>query len=233
MATDFTTFPFGLKADALEVINIWRQVLIQGQKHQIDTFLNEVQKRFESLGWSRDTVLETQWNSREHQRNHFFCWASGPEQSPGVMLCLNRASDSRVRGGTYDLHDKGASIRDLANVIQHVLAEVLEPAAAAASLEVSYPRLGPISRFGPRTTAALTALAEAGGGQWPLPEAMEPLWRTFVVIAFRDDAALNPEELTAWFAANGWEERASIELTRRFYADAALLGEFEDRRQPA
>ena len=38
--------------------------------------------------------------------------------------------------------------------------------------------------------------------------------------AFREDVALKPEELTAWFAASGWDEQAATELTNRFYADS-------------
>ena len=35
------------------------------------------------------------------------------------------------------------------------------------------------------------------------------IWRNFVLTAFRDDAALKPEELTAWFVASGWDELAA------------------------
>jgi hypothetical protein len=113
-------------------------------------------------------------------------------------------------------------------VIQHVLREVLEPAAAAVGLGVSYPRLGPISRVGTRTETAMTALAEAGDGRWPLPEEAEPVWRQFVLTAFREDVALKPEELSRWFVASGWDDRAAAELTRRFYADVALIGDYEE-----
>ena len=172
-------------------------------------------------------------NRDEYQRNRFYCWASSPYNRPRVLLCLNRATERRIRGGTYDI-DERAGVADLASAIQHVLKEVLEPAAAALGLEISYPHLGPISRVGNRTAAAMTALAEAGDGQWPLSDKLEPIWRTFVLTAFRDDAALHPEELTAWFIASGWDERAAAELTRRFYTEAALLGEYEEAgRQPA
>lgn len=229
----FSAFPFGVRSDALEVINIWRHVLVKGQKEQIDGFLSEVGQRFEALGWSREPTREAQLNRGEYQRNRFYCWISGPGNRPRVLLCLNRATERRVRGGTYNLLDEQAGLADLASAIQYALKEVLEPAASALGLEVSYPRLGPISRVGPRTAAAMTALAEVGDGQWPLPEPLDPVWRNVVVTAFREDVAFKPEELTAWFAASGWDELASGELTKRFYADAALLGEFEDGRQPA
>jgi hypothetical protein len=229
----FFSFPFGIRSDALDVVNIWRHVLVKGQREQIDRFLRDAQQRFEALGWSQDPASEGRMNRGEYRRNRFYCWISRPNIKPRVLLCLNRTTDRRVRGGTYDLLDERAGLSDLAAEIQLVLADVLEPAAAAAGLEVSYPRLGPISRVGPRTTAAMTALAEAGDGQWPLQESLEPVWRNFVLTAFRDDVALNPEELTEWFLASGWDEQASMELTKRLYTEAALLGEFEEAgRQP-
>ncbi len=228
----FSAFPFGVQSDALEVINIWRQILVKGQKEQIDRFLSEVGKRFEALGWSRDTSVEGQMNLDENQRNRFYCWNNSPDNSPYVLLCLNRATDRRVRGGTYNTHE-WVSLADLAKAIQDVLREVLEPAASVVGVEVSYPRLGPISHVGTRTAAAMTALAEAGDGQWPLPDELEPVWRTFVLTAFRDDVAVSPEELTAWFIASGWDEQASAKLTRRFYTEAALLEEFEEAGRQA
>ncbi len=230
----FSTFPFGVRSDALEVINSWRHVLIKGQKDQIERFLQEVGQRFEGLGWSREPNLEAQLNRAEHQINRFYCWISSPDNKPRVLLCLNRTTERRVRGGTYNILEERAGLAELANAIQHVLREVLEPAAAAVRLAIAYPHLGPISRVGARTAAAMTALAEAGDGQWPLPDELEPAWRHFVLTAFRDDVAFNPEELTAWFLASGWEEGASVALTKRFYTEAALLGEFEEAaRQPA
>jgi hypothetical protein len=226
------------ESDALEVINSWRHVLVKGrQAEQIDRFLEEAGKRFAALGWSRDPTSEGPMNRDERQLNRFYCWVSGAGPRPQVLLCLNRSTDRRVRGSTYFPPDNrpGLSLSELANTIQHVLAEVLEPAAAAVGLEVTYPRFGPISRVGARTTSALTAFAEAGDGQWPLPDALEPAWRKFVVTAFREDVAFQPEELIAWFKASGWEERPAVELAKRFSADAALLGQYEEEedRQPA
>src|SRR5439155_19531350 len=145
-----------------------------------------------------------------------------PESRPCVMHCLNRATEGRVRGGTYDIAER-ATLADLASVIQYILREVLEPGATAVGLKVAYPRLGPISRVGPKTQAAMAALLEAGDGQWPLPQQVEERWRILVLTAFREDVALKPEELTAWFADSGWDEQAATELTNRFYADVHLI----------
>jgi hypothetical protein len=230
----FFKFPFGFRSDALEVINVWRHVLVKGDKEQIDRFLDEVGRRFEGLGWLRETAFENLLNRDPHQINRFSCWASRPGTTPRVMLCLNRVTQRRVRGGSYDLLDGRAGLVDLASEIQRVLTEVLEPAADAVGLKVSYPRLGPISRVGARTAAAMTALAEAADGQWPLPKHVEPLWKDCVFTAYRDDVAINPDELTEWFIASGWSGEAATELTKRFYSDVALVEEYgEAGRQPA
>ena len=233
MVKHYSTFPFGVRSDALEVINIWRNISVKGQKEQIDRFLSEIDQRFAGAGWSRNSVIEAEMNRDEHQINRFHCWSTNPDNVPRVMLCLNRATERRVRGGTYNI-EEGATLADLASVIQLILREVLEPGATAVGLKVAYPRLGPISRVGPKTQAAMTALVEAGDGQWPLPQQVEQRWRIFVLTAFREDVALKPEELTAWFAASGWDEQTATELTNRFYADVALISEYEEvARQPA
>jgi hypothetical protein len=229
----YSTFPFDVRSDALEVINIWRKISVGGEKEQIDQFLSEIDQRFAGVNWSRDSVIEAKFNRDEHQINRLHCWSTNPDNTPRVMLCLNRATERRVRGGTYDI-EEGATLADLASVIQHILREVLEPGAKAVGLEVAYPRLGPISRIGPKTQAAMAALVEAGDGQWPLPQQVEERWRIVVVTAVREDVALKPEELTAWFAASGWDERAATELTNRFYADVALISEYQEAEtQPA
>jgi hypothetical protein len=150
------------------------------------------------------------------------------------MLCLNRATARRVRGGTYDLLDGRPTLVDLSGEIQRVLTEVLEPAAAKVGLEVSYPRLGPRSRVGSKTTAAVTALADAADGSWPLPVETESLWEKFVITAVRDGVAIDPGELVEWFVASGWNRDHALEMANRFYRDAARVAEYEEAgRQPA
>jgi hypothetical protein len=230
----FFNFPFGFRADALDIVNVWRQVLVRGQKEQLDRFMVEVERRFEALGWSREVTLEARFNSNPHQINHLYCWVSGQGALPRVLLCLNRATDRRVRGGTYDLLDGRPSLVDLAREIQRILAEVIEPAAAEVGLEVSYPRLGPISRVSAKTLAVLTALAEEADGRWPLPGDLEPAWRDFIFTAVRDGVAIHPEELTEWLLASGWSKEDAAVIANRFYTDAARAGEYEEAgRQPA
>jgi hypothetical protein len=225
-------FPFGVRSDAIEVINGWRHVLVSGEKEQIDRFLEQVGQRFEGLGWTPDRTYEANLNGQD-RLNRFYCWISGPKSQPYVLLCLNRATDRRVRGGTFDYDDR-ATISDLACAIQRVLAEVIEPAAAAVGLSVSYPRLGPISRVGAETDELMSKLADESEGQWPLPEQVEGHWREFVRTAYRDDVAISPDELTRCSIDSGWPKPAAAELTKRFYNDIALIQEYEEvGRQPA
>src|SRR5262249_6733668 len=102
-----------------------------------------------------------------------------------------------------------------------------------AGLEVSYPRLGPISRVGAKSIAAMTALAEAADGQWPLPDGLEPAWRNCVFTAVHDGVAINPDELIEWIVASGWSRDHAVEIADRFYRDATRVGEYEEAgRQP-
>lgn len=227
-------FPLGFRADALDAINTWRHVLVTGSKGEIDRFVPEVAVRFEHLGWSRNEHFERLLNRTPHQANRFHCWASGGAAFPRVMLSLNHATARRVRGGTYDILERGPSLIDVAIEIQRVLTEVIEPAAAQVGLEVSYPRLGPTSRIEPRTLAALTTFAENAEGRWPLNPELEPLWSAFVRTAVRNDVAINPSELVSWFIANGWTSEAAVAMRDRFYTDSAMVLEIEESgRQPA
>jgi hypothetical protein len=144
--------------------------------------------------------------------------------APHVSFALNTTAIPRVvlKSSGWD------------QAIQNVLKKVIEPATDAVGSEVTYPRLGPISRVGLITEAAMTAFARPGDGQCPVPEHVAPLWRNVVLTAFREDVALKPQELTAWFVSSGWDEPAAGELARQFYGDIALLAEHEEaERQPA
>jgi hypothetical protein len=232
-AKRYSHFPFGVTSNPLNVVNIWRRVVVTGEKEKLDIFVEEVKHRFEQLGWPRDTVFESRLNSNPEQFQEFYCWASSSTNKPHFMLSLKRATEIRFRGGPIDIRDDKASIADLAIVIQHVFEAVLEPSAKAVGLTVSYPRIGPISRIGIRTEQVMTAFAENGDGEWPLSEHLEGMWRIIILTAKSDDSAIDPKELMAWFAANGWDDVASRALVKRFYSDSALLEEYEQERQPA
>jgi hypothetical protein len=228
----YSAFPFGVRSEALDVIHIWRKLLVQGEKEQIDRLLEEWQHRFEAIAWTRDFERETKMNGfTVHRLNRFYCWQGGRGVKPEVMLCLNRTTPKRVRGSTFDILDPLLGLVDLAHTIQHVLRDVVEAAAIATGLSVSYARLGPISRVGENTARAMTAFAEEADRQLSPTERTEKvksLWQTFIHTAFREDVAINPDELTSWFNASGWNMEASSELSRRFYSEMALLAEFEE-----
>jgi hypothetical protein len=229
----YSNFPFGVKSDPLDVVNIWRRVVVTGEKEKVDNFVEEVKRRFDGLGWLRDTVFESRLNSTPEQFQHFYCWASSSTNKPHFMLSLKRSAEIRMRGGPINIRDDKASIADLASVIQHVFEAVLEPSAKTAGLKVSYPRIGPISRIGVHTEQVMTAFVEYGDGKWPLSEHLEGMWRIIVLTAKGDNSAIDPKELMAWFTANGWDDDASRALVKRFYSDSALLEEYEQERQPA
>ena len=126
--------------------------------------------------------------------------------------------------------DERATVADLASTIQHILKDVLEPAAAALGLEISYPRLGPISRVGNKTEAAMTALAEAGDGQWPLSEQLEPYLADFCSYGFSGRCCTPTGRIDCVVLASGWDEQAATELTSRFYTEAALSRSMRRRR---
>ena len=214
---------------AIRVFNAWRNILVKGQPDQLDQLESEIARRFLALGWSPDTALEKKMNSNPQQINRFICWVGGPGGGPRLLLCLNRATPRRLRGGTYSWDDNSSGA-SMAEVVQDALNKVLEPAAAAVGLAIAYPHFA-ISRVGPRTFTIMAALAEAADGQWPLPAALETAWRRFVVTACHDDVAFDPGELERWFGANGWDAKASANLTKRFYADAANLGEYDEAEE--
>lgn len=229
----YSNFPFGVRSDALEVIEAWRRLVIRGEREQIDCFFADVDQRFSRLGWSRETNIEADRNRGRPETSRFFCWVSNALPSPRVLLCLKRTAERRVRGGEYNI-EAGAGIASLATAMQLALKEVIEPAAAALGLNVMYPRLGPISRIGPKTEATMAALAESADGEWPLPPSALPLWRHLIISAYQENVAIKPEELTAWFTASGWDEAPASELTRHFYGEMALIAEYEEAgRQPA
>jgi hypothetical protein len=231
VSRQYSNLPFVIRAEPMEVIDLWRKILVRGKKEEIDRFLAEVESRFKAKGWARDEDREANMTRDERQLNRFYCWVGTNGDKPLVMLCLKRSTGRRVRGSTYDVIGDRSGLEDIASTVAAALHEVVEPAAASVGLKVAYPRVGPISRVGPRTAAAMTAFIESGDGRWPLPEEAEIAWRRFVVSAFRDDTALNPDELKGWLLQGGWDEHAASELTRRFYAESALLGEFEEGGQ--
>jgi hypothetical protein len=216
---------------AVDLIASWRRILIEGKAEQITSMLEDLEERLKSKGFERDAGAEKKMNWHPYQRNRVLCFAGGPKGGPRLLLCLNRATERRVRGGTYDLID-GASDAgpvEVAAVVDDVISNVIFPSAKSFGLKVTRPRLGPNSLVQPKTMAALLAFSDvATGGGLPLSEASEAAWRKFLITASQEDVAFDKEELRDWFLDNGWESEDASILTERFVREASLLAEYSE-----
>jgi hypothetical protein len=216
---------------AVDLIASWRRILIDGRAEQISSMLGDLEARLSGKGFERDAEAEKTMNWHPYQRNRVLCFAGGPEGGPRLLLCLNRVSERRVRGGTYSLIDgpSEAGAVEVAAVLDDVIRNAIVPSARSFGLEVARPRLGPNSLVQPKTMAALLAFSDvATGGGLPLSEASEAAWRKFLITASLEDIAFDTEELRDWFVNNGWESEDAGILTERFVREASLLAEYSE-----
>lgn len=216
---------------AVDLIASWRKILIQGKAEQITSMLEDIEARLIGKGFRRDAEAEKTMSWHPYQRNRVLCFAGGPEGGPRLLLCLNRVSERRVRGGTYSLIDgpPGAGPVEVAAVVDDVIRNVIAPSAKSFGLGVTHPRLGPNILVQPRTMAALLAFSDVATGEGlPLSEGSEAAWRKFLVAASQEDIAFDTEELRDWFVDNGWESEDARILTERFARDASLLAEYAE-----
>lgn len=216
-------------AQAADRIASWRSFLIQGKAEQITSMLEDLEERLRIRGFERDPEAEMRMNWHAAQRNRVLCFAGGPQEGPRLLLCLNRATERMVRGGTYDVIDgfPDADPVEVAAVVDDVIRNVIVPSATSLGLEVTHPRLGPNSLVQPRTMAPLLAFSDvASGGGFPLSEASEAAWRRFLITASQEDVAFDTEELRDWFLDNGWKPEDAGILTERFVREASLLADY-------
>jgi hypothetical protein len=216
---------------AVDLIASWRRILIEGKAEQVTSMLEDLETRFKSKGFVRDPQAEKNMNWHPYQRNKVFCFIGGPEGGPHLLLCLNRVSERRVRGGTYSLIDASsdAGPADVAAVVDDVIRNVILPSAHSFGLRVTCPNLGPNSIVQPKMMAALLAFSDvAAGGGLLLSEASEAAWRKFVITASQEDVAFDKDELREWFVSNGWESEDARTLTERFVREATLLAEYSE-----
>jgi hypothetical protein len=216
--------------EAIEIINSWRRILIEGKPESIDSVLRDLEQRMAAKGWIHDPAVVHRLGLSNGPANLTVYFVGGPSQGPKLLLGLKRVSARRLRGGSYSLIH-GPNEADTPQIIDDVLKNIVTPAATQAGLKVTTPRIGTQSRIPPRTKAALFAFSDQAAGEWPLTISLEPLWRQFVFAACRDDAAFDPDELHDWFVANGWESAAARLLCERFLNDAEMIGEFEEYMQ--
>ncbi len=216
--------------DATETINSWRRVLIEGNAEDIDQMLEDVERRLGERGWARDSGTEAKNEATANRKIKWRCFVGGPKNGPRVRLGLSRVSDRRVRGETYSLLEGPANMKttDVARVVEDVITDVLTPSASSHGLKVTIPRLGPISRVPPKTLAALRRFSDSAAGAWPLSADHDRLWRRFMISACREHATFDIDELSDWFATNGWCSQVAQILTNKFMNDASLISEYED-----
>ena len=213
--------------EAIDTINSWRRILVEGPQKQIDFLLQAVEKKLDAKGWKRRTDLEAKMASSPGSADRFRCFVGGPENGPQLMLALYRVSERRIRGGTYSLITMGAPI-DVATVVEDVITNVVTPSASDLGLKVTIPRLGHASQVPPRTMAALQSFSDSAAGAWPLSGEMNRAWQRFVATACRERAAFDVDELMDWFVTNGWKSEVARELRDRFLSEAALIAEYDE-----
>jgi hypothetical protein len=215
--------------EAIDVIESWKRVLIEGKPEQIERLLQDIETRLLRKGWCRDQAGEAKMARSPTQRERLRCFQSGANHGPRVLLCLNQVSERRIRGGRYSLIDGGANEpTEVADTVADVIKSVLTPSASALGLKVTVPRLGRASQVPPRTLAALYMFSDSWAGTWPLSAEAEQSWRQFIITASHDDTAFDPDELMDWFVSNGWSSEAARALTDRFINEAALLADYEE-----
>lgn len=216
---------------AIDLIASWRRTLIQGKAEQITSMLGDLEARLKRKGFERDADAEKNMTWRLNQANKVLCFVGGPEGGPRLLLCLNRVTERRVRGGTYSLldNDPEAGLVEVAAVVDDVLKNEIVPSAEQFGLKVTYPHLGPNSVVQSKTMAALLAFSDvAAGGGFPLSEASETAWRKFLITASQEDIAFDQDELMEWFVSNGWGTEDARALTGRFVREATLLAEYAE-----
>jgi hypothetical protein len=214
---------------AIDLINSWRRILIEGKPEQICPMLEDIERRFKEKGFVRDPAVEKTMNWHPHQRNVLLCFVGGPPEGPRLMMCLNRVSERRVRGSTYSLLGSVlASPDEVAVVIDDVIKNVIVPSTSSYGLKVTKPQLGLKSLIPPRTLAALLGFTDTAPGAFPLPATAETAWRKFLIAACGEEVAFDTIELTDWFIANGWSSEDARGLTEKFVGEAALLTEYAE-----
>lgn len=213
--------------EAIDTIDSWRRILVEGPPSQIDLMLQTVERKLAAKGWKRRPDLEAKTARSPDSAGRIRCFVGGPQNGPQLMLGLTRVSERRIRGGTYSLIS-ASEPTDVADVVDDVIKNVISPSASDLGLTVTTPRLGYASQVPPKTLAALHAFSDLAAGTWPLSTDLNRAWQHFVATACRDGAAFDVDELMDWFVTNGWNSEAARQLRDRFLSEAALIAEYDD-----
>ena len=213
--------------EAIDTINSWRRILIEGKPEQIDVMLEDIERKLDEKGWKRRPDLEAKMERSLDRSNRFRCFDGGLRNGPQLILGLTRVSDRRVRGGTYSLISPGKPT-EVAGIVDDVIRNVINPVATDLGLKVTIPRLGHASQVPPKTMATLYIFSDLAAGTWPLSADMDRAWNRFVATACREGAAFDIDELMDWFVTHGWKSDDARQLRDRFLSEAALIAEYDD-----
>lgn len=213
-----------------EEVMAWDDLVIAGRAALIDDLLTAIDSRLPS-GWSRYLGGEGNAKMRGAPLPGSRCYATivgGHE----VVLWLFRVTNRKVKGGLVET--SGARyLPNIAEAIVDFRRRVLEPAASDSRLAVGHEQLGPHSLVPIGVNDALWSLYESCDFQWPPVGEAVRRWRQFVATVYRESAAFDPQEFQDWFVEKGWTREHAEAMFERLVADAAMLAELDEQRQPA
>jgi hypothetical protein len=216
---------------AIETSQDWRDTVIEGDADKIECLLARIDATLPP-NWTRNEAGEQRYVSRGGSLPKSRCYAKHLGDRD-VWLWLLRVSDRRLQGGLVEPTGGNRYYDDAAEAILAFRQTVLEPAATACGAAMTSNRIGVRSDVPRPVVNKLWEFLEASPHTWPPQPSAEGPWREFVIAAFQNRTAFDPDEFRAWLQRLGWTEVDAKALVRRLYADATLLSEYDDRRQTA
>ena len=222
-------------SEAYEVNLAWTDLVIAGRLSQIDQLLGEIE-RFLPKEWVRNTAAEQQ--SLEIMKRKGWSITPGRCYSRKLANCdvrlwLERPSEYRVHGGLVEPTNPVRYLEDNAETIRDFRQFILEPAVKTCNLKIGRYSAGPLSWVSADVMKRLWAFYDTTRFHWPPEGDALPRWREFVIRAYQNHAAFDLKELERWLVEKGWEKAKADGLIAQLLADAALLSEYEELRQPA
>jgi hypothetical protein len=220
--------------ETFDVDLAWRDLVIAGPQARIDQLLVEIERTLPP-DWGRNHTAEQQSQQAANRRG----WSVLPGlcysrklATYDVWLWLLRMSTLRIHGGVVEPTAGVRYHEDIAEAICDFRQRVLDPAVRVCGLKVSRNRLGPLSWDPGNTIESLWRFYDSSDFKWPPTGDAMRRWREFVVSAYQSHAALDRNELSAWLRDKGWNDADADALVTRLYADASLLSEYDELRQP-
>lgn len=232
--------------EAARVEQEWTDLVLWGTVEQIDRLVAEVDEWVQTgvvLGWHRNTESEAAIWQGWYQRTRCYNRRLPSHGEPALWLLL--PSGRRVIGGPVAAIDRRWTATgvvpvdateyrvEVAETIESFRTNVLAPVVRRVGVATLSGRVGPRSHLARPVSDALWEVVEAGPGCWDADYSVARKWRDFVLAVNTSGALFDPGELCSWLGRAGWAPAEASALLSRFTADAALLSEYEDRRQTA